>query len=258
MTLIEIMIVIGVIAMMVGMIVAGFGAGRNAQTSRSVNQLANTLRYGYDKARVTGGYYRVLIDLDKSTVTLQAGDGRMYMPATDRNGEIVQFDESKAEDRAARDLRAEESYNRSIQSQVYEDGDADAEVSELDAYKPAPKKVPRRNAPLFDSFEQENALPDLVKPVQFPEGVKIIYVRTNDDFTPFTEGEASIYFFPGGRTQLAHIQLEDESGENKYTIKLQPLTGRVTIVDGLEDLVLPNDPGDEEDELGRRQEERTF
>ena len=257
-TLIEIMIVIGVIAMMVGMVAVGFGAGRNAETSRSVNQLANTLRYGYDKARVTGGYYRVLINLGKGEVTLQAGDGRMYMPATDRNGEIVEYDASKERDKADRDKRAEDSYNRSIQSQVYEDGQSAAEPSAFDQYKPTPRKVPRRKPPLFDSFEQENALPDLVEPVKLPEGTKIVYVRTNDDLEPITEGEASIYFFPGGRTQLAHIQLEDETGENKYTIKLQPLTGRVTIVDGHEDLVLPNDPGDEEDELGNRSDRRTF
>lgn len=257
-TLIEIMIVIGVIAMMVGMVAAGFGAGQNAEASRAVNQLANTLRYGYDKARVTGGYYRVLINIGKGEVTLQAGDGRMYMPATDRNGELVEYDESKARDQADRDKRAEESYNKSIQSQVYEDGAEGGEASAFDQYKPAPRKVPRRKPPLFDSFEQENALPDLVEPVKFPEGIKIVYVRTNDDLEPITEGEASIYFFPGGRTQLAHIHVEDDTGTIKYTIKLQPLTGRVTIADGHEDLVLPNDPSDEEDELGNRSERRTF
>jgi general secretion pathway protein H len=251
------MIVIGVIAMMMGMIVMGFGASRNAETARAVNQVANTIRYGYDKARVNSGYYRILVDLEKNTITLQEGDGKMYVPATDRNGELVETDEDKLQAQAERDKRAEESYNRSVQSQVYEDG-VEEEVSEFDAYKPAPRKVPRRRPPLFDRFEQENALPDLVKPVQFPEGVKITYVRTADDFEAITEGEASIYFFPGGRTQLAHIQIEDENAENKYTIKVQPLTGRVTIVDGHEDLVLPDDPTDEEDELGRDQERRTF
>ena len=90
-----------------------------------------------------------------------------------------------------------------------------------------------------------------------PSGSLIGFLRS-DDFKPITEGEASIFFFPRGQTQQAHIQLEDEEVEAKYTIKVQPLTGRVTIVDGHEDLVLPEDPTDEEDELGARFERRTF
>jgi general secretion pathway protein H len=216
MTLIEILIVIGVFSLMVGMVAVGFGAGQNAETTRAVNQMANTIRYGFDKARVTGDYYRVLIDLDASTVVLQEGDDRMYLPATDRNGEVVEVDVRRLQEQADRDARAEEAYNRSIQSAVYENAEATGgEVSELDVYKPQPRKVPRRKPPIF--------------------------------------------FFPGGRTQLAHIQLQDESGENRYTIKVQPLTGRVTIEDGHEDLELQSDAAnEEEDELGRKQEKRVF
>jgi general secretion pathway protein H len=260
MTLIEILIVIGVFSLMVGMVAVGFGAGQNAETTRAVNQMANTIRYGFDKARVTGDYYRVLIDLDASTVVLQEGDDRMYLPATDRNGEVVEVDVRRLQEQADRDARAEEAYNRSIQSAVYENAEATGgEVSELDVYKPQPRKVPRRKPPLFDAFEEENALSGMTKPVKLPEGVRINYVRTAEDLEPITKGQAAIFFFPGGRTQLAHIQLQDESGENRYTIKVQPLTGRVTIEDGHEDLELKSDAAnEEEDELGRKQEKRVF
>lgn len=259
-TLIELLIVIGVFSLMVGMVAVGFGAGQNAETTRAVNQLANTLRYGFDKARVTGEYYRVLIDLEKGTVVLQEGDDRMYLPATDRNGEVVEVDPRRLQEQADRDARAEEAYNRSIQSAVYEAAqDTGGEVSELDIYKPQPRKVPRRKPPLFDAFEEENAISGMNKPVKLPEGVRINYVRTAEDLEPITEGEASIFFFPGGRTQLAHIQIQDETGENRFTIKVQPLTGRVTIVDGHEDLELKSDAiNEEEDELGRKQERRVF
>ena len=119
MTLIEIMIVMGVLALIVGMAVMGFGAGRNAEVGRATTQIANLARYGYDKARVTGDYYRLLIDLDEGTIALQQGDDRMYLPATGRDGKILEIDEGKLEDQKARDERAEEAYNRSIQSQVY-------------------------------------------------------------------------------------------------------------------------------------------
>ena len=268
MTLIEIMIVIGVLALIVGMAVVGFGAGRSAEVSRATTQIANLTRYGYDKARVTGDYYRLLIDLDEGTIALQQGDDRMYLPATDRDGKIAEIDEGKLEDQAARDKRAEEAYNRSVQAQVYNEGSGggggaeggdEADDSGYDPYAAQRRTVPRRRPPLFDSFEDENALSELAKPIKLPEGVKITYVRTADDLEPITKGQASLFFFPRGQTQECHIQLEDaEVEDGRYTIKVQPLTGRVMIVDGHEDLVLPDDPTDDEDALGTRLERRTL
>ena len=267
MTLIEVLIVIGVLALMVGMVVIGFSSGRNAETTRKVNQVANLVRYGYDKARVTGHHFRLLIDFEKKIATLQEGDGRMYLPATDRDGNLVEYDEGKAEDQAARDERAEQSFNQSVQAEAVgaapaadTDG-ASAEASYddvLDPYKPHPRKVPRRKPPLFNRFDDDGALPDLAGKVKFDEDFKVVYVRTADDLKPITEGQASIYFFPGGRTQQTHIHIEDREGENKFTIKIAPLTGRVTIEEGFEDLELPSDNSDKEDELGNRQDRRTF
>lgn len=266
-TLIEILIVMAVMGLMVGMMVVGFGAGRQAEVGRATNQIANTIRYGYDKARVGGDYYRLVINLDESTFALQVGDDAMYLPATDRDGKIIEFDERKLEERADRDLRAEQSFNRSVQSAAYRDdpeaagiggGGTGGDDGLGDVYKPQPRKVPRQKKPLFEAFEDENSLSDLAKPFSLPEGVKITYVRTADDLEPITKGEASIVFFPRGRTQKAHIQLESEDETAKYTIKVEPMTGRVTVVDGLEDLTLPDDPTDVEDHLGKEQQRRSL
>ena len=266
-TLIEILIVLAVMGLMVSMLVVGFGAGRSAEISRATTQVANTVRYGFDKARVNGQYYRMELDLDSGTFSLQAADEAMYLPATNRDGKIREIDERDLEEQAQRDLRAEQSFNRSVQSAAYrsggtggaaaggEGGDTDGE---LDVYKPQPRKVPRAKPPLFSSFEDENSLSELAKPFKLPEGVKIVYVRTADDLEPITKGKASIYFFPRGRTQKAHIQIASEDGQHEYTIKVEPMTGRVTVVDGLEDLQLPDDPTDEEDHLGKEQQRRSL
>jgi len=279
-TLIEILIVLAVMGMMVAMLVVGFGAGRSAEISRATNQVANTVRYGFDKARVNGQYYRLHMDLDSGTFSLQAAEDAMYLPGTDRDGKIRQIDERDLEEQAQRDERAEQSFNRSVQSAAYQGagtGGAAADDGgdtggEDDLYKAQPRKVPRAKPPLFSAFESENELSTIErdeekggskrsgmgKPFKLPEGVKIVYVRTADDLQPITKGEASIYFFPRGRTQKAHIQIASEDDQHQYTIKIEPLTGRVTIADGLEDLVLPDDPNDEEDELGREFHRRTF
>ena len=260
MTIIEIAIVLAILVLMVGMVLVGFSTSRAAEVMRGVNQVANTMRYGYDKARVDGAYYRLLIDIDSRTFTLQAGDGKMYLPATDRDGEILEYDAAKEEERDDRDRRAEEQYNRSLQAEIFDrDDNADEEeVGDVDVYKARAKKVPRRRPPLFEGFESENALSGLSKPIKLPEDVNITYVRTDADVKPITEGQGSIYFFPRGRTQKAHIQIEDSDSDAQWTIKLEPLTGRVTIVDGFEDLVLPKEVDEDEDELGNKRTRRTF
>lgn len=275
MTLIEIMIVIGIFSLMMGMVIFGFSSSRSAETVRAVNQVSNAIRYGFDKARVGGSYYRLLVDLDKGTFTLQGADDRMYLPATDRDGKILEYDESKAKARADRDERAAENYNRSIQSQVLSRdtrrqraiggsapgataGAKPQAAAEFDPYAPTPRNVPRRKPPLFEGFTDENALSGLNAPIKLPDGVKITYVRTADDLDPILKGEASIYFFPRGQTQKAHILIKDEQTDLEWTIKVSPLTGRVTIEEGLEELDLPERRDDTIDELGKRGRERTF
>ena len=262
MTIIEILVVLAIFSLMVGMIVVGFGTTRAAEMTSAVNNLGNVIRYGYDRARVNGTYHRLHIDLDKGTFTLQEGSDRMYLPATDRDGKIIEFDPGKAEEQAERDKRAAESYNRSIQAEVLGDGEgvggSGGELPAYDPYRAREKLVPRRKPPLFESFEEENAVSGLVKPVKLPEGVKVTYVRTADDVKPITEGEASLFFFPRGTTQECHILLEDEEGENRWTIKVAPLTGRVTIEEGHEELEVGEVADEDEDELGKSRSRRTF
>lgn len=257
MTLIEVMIMMGIFVLMMGMVIVGLRSSQAAEAIRAVNQVSNSIRYGFDKARVAGTNYRLLINLDQGSFILQAASERMYLPATDRDGRIIEFDADKAEQQDERDRRAEESYNRSLQAQLF--GPAgDRSDSSSDPYAASTRRVPRRRPPVFEGFKEENALSGLTEPIQLPEGVKIIYVRTADDLKPITSGEASLYFFPRGQTQLAHVLIEDQSGDAKWTIKVAPLTGRVTVQEGHEELELPEEILESTDDLGKRGSRRSF
>lgn len=258
-SLIELMIVLAIFALMAGSIVVGFSSSRTAEITRAINQIGNTARYAYDRARLNGTYHRMLINLDDNTFILQEGDDRMYLPATDRDGKLVEFDARKAEERADRDRAAAEAYNRSVQSEVYDGGGSGgSEVADYDPYKAQAREVPRRKPPLFAAFEEEHVVSKVPKAVKLPKGLKIVSVRTASDLKPITEGEVSIYFFPRGRTQQAHILLEDKETDGQWTIKFAPLTGRVTIEDGHEELKLPDDPTEAEDDLGKRRGRRSL
>jgi general secretion pathway protein H len=260
-SLIEVLVVIAIVGLIAYSMLTSMGVAGQAELTRATNQTATTIRCAFDRARTTGYYYRMRFDFEQRSISLQRADDRMYMPSTDRDGEIVAFDPKKEKDREARDLRAAESYNRSLQSKIVDAGDVAMEGDEAAPYDPwAPqvKEVPRRKPPLFESFEEENTLSGIGEPIVFPEDVRILSVRTEHDREAITEGEAFLYFFPMGRTQLAHIQLRSEDGADEYTIKVQPLTGKVTVVPELEELELPDRVGEGEDELGEKQQRRSF
>jgi general secretion pathway protein H len=257
MTIIEVMVVVAILGLLAGGLVMGLGAGRQAQLMRATNQVAGTVRFAFNKARVTGTYYRLHIDFEKRTFSLQSADERMYMPSTNRDGSIEEYDEDAEVDKVERDEKAAESYFSSIQGRMM--GMIDGE--DMNPYAVTAEKVPRRRAPLFSNFAGEGTLSGLGTSIELPDGVEIVSVRTEHDHAAITEKEASLYFFPQGRTQLAHIQLRkkgSEEGEEGYTVIVEPLTGRVRVEGELVDLKLPRDVLDGEDSLGRSIQRRSF
>jgi general secretion pathway protein H len=265
MTLIEILIVLMIIGLIMWSVSMSMGAANQAEVVRTTNQLASTVRFAYDRARFTGAYYRIHVDFEERTFQLQRAEEAMYLPATARDGELLETDEKKLADQAKRDEQAAESYYSSVAAAIY--AAADAADPYGDPYAVQKKEVPRRRPPLFEAFETDQTLGDLGKPIQFPDDVEIISVQTDADPEPITEGVADLYFFPRGQTQLAAIQLKGKPklrerivGEDDivYTILVQPLTGKVEVVAELVDLELPDIIGDEEDALGNKTERRSF
>jgi general secretion pathway protein H len=67
-----------------------------------------------------------------------------------------------------------------------------------------------------------------------------------------TSGRGYIYFWPGGLTERAYIQLKRAGGgEEALTVIVSPLTGRTKIEKGLVDL--PEPRTDKEEDQGDRE-----
>jgi general secretion pathway protein H len=80
------------------------------------------------------------------------------------------------------------------------------------------------------------------KPLQ--RGITFRSVKTAHDDTARTSGRAYLYFWPGGRTERAAIQLrvgESEEDTSTLTLLTSPLTGKVTVKNGPAELVVPTD-----------------
>ena len=266
-TLIEILIVLAIMGLMLTAAGLSMGTAGQAEIVRATNQVASTMRFAFDKSRVSGTHMRIKISFTERSFTLQAAGEAMYLPATDRDGEIVVRDEDDVEEQKERDERAAERYNRSLTGQLMQQVQSGAAGAPADPNDPGynpyaveAKAVPRRTTPLFDAFENEGGLKGLGEPVIFPEEVEILAVRTESDPEPITEGEAYLYFFPQGRTQMAYIHMRDKDGdeEDSYTITIQPLTGKVEVHDGLVKAEFPADLLKGRDDLGKTKQRRSF
>jgi general secretion pathway protein H len=80
------------------------------------------------------------------------------------------------------------------------------------------------------------------KPLE--RGIKFREVQTAHDESPRTSGRAYLYFWPGGQTERASIQLRigDSMDESQaMTLVISPLTGKVTVKDGAVALLKPTD-----------------
>jgi general secretion pathway protein H len=81
-------------------------------------------------------------------------------------------------------------------------------------------------------------------------GITFRSVQTTHDDSARTSGRAYLYFWPGGRTELASIQLrigDSEAEAQGLTVQVAPLTGKVAIKPGAVDLEVPTDDSDRQD-----------
>lgn len=82
-------------------------------------------------------------------------------------------------------------------------------------------------------------------------GISIRRVQTEHDSEPRTSGRAYLYFFPGGGTERASIQLQKgKSEDGGVSILVNGLTGRSKIERGWVEL----EPPREDDSFGEREE----
>ncbi|HEY3668156.1 MAG TPA: prepilin-type cleavage/methylation domain-containing protein, partial [Polyangiaceae bacterium] len=75
-------------------------------------------------------------------------------------------------------------------------------------------------------------------------GVEIISVQTDHDDEPRTTGRAYLYFFPGGTTERASVQLKRRGDDTGMTITVSGLTGRAKVERGRLDLPPPRSDGE--------------
>jgi len=214
-TIIEIIVVIAIIAIITGVAIAGSGQLPSARLSRSTTMIASAIKVAYTRATATSRDLRLVMDLDQKKIWLEESDAPMLAQTKDKSA------------------------TGGADPMTQLEAAAIAEGKRIMNGPPIPKpKFHAIEAYGFGDTESGKG----GKPLQ--RGITFRAVQTTHDDTARTSGRAYLYFWPGGRTERASIQLrvgESEEDGQTLTLLVSPLTGKVTVKGGPADLVLPVD-----------------
>jgi general secretion pathway protein H len=215
-TLIEIIVVMTLIAVVTGAVLGGSMQLPSSRLRGSITMIASAIKVGYTRATATSRNLRLVMDLDTRKLWLEESDAPMLVQSRDTTGTGGADPVTEAE-RAA--------------------------VAETDTIL----KGPRIPKPMFHKIDAtgfgDMAEGKGVKSLQ--RGITFRSVQTAHDDAARTAGRAYLYFWPGGLTERASIQLRiGDSIEDSRTLTLvvaSPLTGKVAVKSGPAELELPID-----------------
>ncbi len=195
-TLIEIMMVVALASLMATSAVVGFSSLRRGHLRAGASHLASGMRAAYVHALTTGRTTRLV---------LAVGSNRYWIEDTD-DAHVLDTHDPLRQGGAALSAEA-------------------AEAAARDAARDIAQQRPRAPRAEFNR----------------PQGNRYRERSLNEDvtflrlFTPHAseareEGNGHVYFWAGGMTERAVVQLRGASGE-VYSVVLHPLTGRAQIFD---------------------------
>jgi general secretion pathway protein H len=215
-TIIEILVVIAIMALISGVVIAGSGQLPSARLKGSATMIVSAVKVAYTRATATSRDIRIVMDLDQQALWLEQSDVPMLVQGKDKEA------------------------TGGADPMTTKEQEAVAEGERILKGPPIPK--PRFSPLDATGFGDSQVNIKGRKPLQ--RGITFRSVQTTHDDKPRTSGRAYLYFWPGGRTELASIQIRiGDSDEDYHTLSLEisPLTGKVTIKPGPVELEIPTE-----------------
>ena len=195
-TLIEVILVVSIIAVIVTGATFGLGAVTRTRLRSSSYKVMSAARFAYNRAITQGTTTRLLFDFEKNTMAVQ----ETYTPVTLATDEQLESDEGAAID--------------------------PWDLARARIEKPLEPPVPRSPFQPIANSNGKELKRYTAQPIG--DGISVHALITPHELQKRTEGEGAVYFFPGGVTEQAVIQLSDSS-ETVYSVEIHPLTGHAKI-----------------------------
>jgi general secretion pathway protein H len=225
-TLIEVMIAMGLVALMVVGGVAGLRSLAKSDLRSTATRMAGAIRYLFDRASTTGRVHRLVFDFETGKYWAESTDDAFIIAAGRETEETRK--------REAEKIAKEEEAKR-----IADEKDAFFGTQIPSKYLPKPF-IPKRAK--FGAFREM-----AVRPITLRSSVMLADIYTPRLTEPLTEGKGYLYFFPMGMTEAAVIHLSDKKRETFYTLVVHPLTGRVVVKNSF----VPANLADQFDDAGK-------
>lgn len=218
-TLIEVLISLAIVGLIAGIGVLGVGAQKSAKMRAGAVLVSGAIRTAYAHASGVSKPLRLVLDISERQIILEESSSTLTIVKNDKTGGAAAATEAE---RAAQE-------------------EAEAIL-----------KGPRPTRPTFSQTTAFGFSPDAGKQgKELPSSVRFVQVETGHEEQPSTEGRSYIYFWPGGQTERAAIQVttaapdEEPTDANSMTVLVAPLTGKTEIKKGLWKMARPRDEGEE-------------
>jgi general secretion pathway protein H len=202
-TLVEVLLVVALMAIMSAMVVSGSGMLSGTRMRSAGALIMSSVRVAMTRANSIGRPVRLVFDLDAGRMMMEETRGRMLRVTNHDEG-------AKAGAQAATEaeqLAAE--YAREI------------------------VQGPRAPEAMFSpvaSFSADADDPALGR--ELGKDIRFVQVQTEHDAEPRVEGRAYLYFWPGGGTERAAIQITRPGDHMGLTVLVSALTGRAKLERG--------------------------
>lgn len=228
MTLIEVLIVMALMGLILSAVVLGSGQLSSSKMRHTSTMITGAIRVAFARATSTSKTVRLVMDFEESQIWLEEGDQPHLTQSKDESGTggaaAATQEEREALAESGRILKGPTAPRTSFK--------------EIDAMGLA-ASAPGKGHKALDS------------------NIKFRRVQTAHDFEERKSGRAYLYFWPGGQTERASIQLRvgsDDDENRAVTLLVSPLTGKVTVKDGA--IAIPK-PVDEK-EASEREDRGAF
>jgi len=216
-TLIEVILVVTIIAVVVTGATFGLGAITRTRLRSASFRVMSAARFAYNRAITQGTTTRLRFDFEKDTMAVEESD----TPVTLATDEQLESDA----------------------------GDAINPWDLARARLEKPLEPPELRSPFQPMTNANGVVLKRYTAQPLGDGISVHALITPHELEKRVEGEGSVYFFPGGLTERAVIQLSDSS-DTVYSIEIHPLTGNARIHNfAYEPLDELDDEGDVEDPL---------
>jgi general secretion pathway protein H len=215
-TLLEVLVAIGLVALLSGSLLFGRNMLAGSRLKATATSIVSSVRYGIARANATGKPTRLVLDFDEKKLSLEEASSSVMLREKGRDPSAGATPATSAEARAR------------LESERILEG-------------------PRPARPSFSKLRDVGgAAETLAAGRPLGDGVELVLVQTEHDEEPVTDGRGYVYFWPGGVTERAVIQLKKKGDRDAaLSVVLSSLTGRARVEKGAIDFPQPRF-GDEE------------